>query len=232
MQRRTLATTLATALALIVGACGQTPPPAQPVAHNDPVVAPAPEPDPAPAVDLVAVRDALAARRQVNLDRLLAYANAGVFPLNRHSDGPLNVMIDEDGHICAAANLIALDGHEDLVRAMAAKNNFVVLRDVHSGPIYDWMMTSGFTQEEIAMIQEPYMPIVEEPAPEPNQPPVIAQDWATKERARLQGVLRGVHSVLVANSDKSLGLAMQRLEAQPALMASFATATGARVAAR
>ncbi|HUH03653.1 MAG TPA: hypothetical protein VML75_16775 [Kofleriaceae bacterium] len=111
--------------------------------------------EPAPAIDANALRTNLAARRALNLQRLHTYATAGVFPKNRHSDGPLNVFIDEDGHICAAANLIDLDGHGDLVRATAASNNFLVLRDVTSGPLMDWMLTSGFTQEEIALIQEP-----------------------------------------------------------------------------
>jgi hypothetical protein len=218
------------AAATLVG-CAGSHKPTQPIAAAP--VAPAPT----PTIDIDTVRSSLAARRALNLARLHAYATAGVFPLNRHSDGPLNVFIDEDGHICAAANLIDLDGHGDLVRATAAADNFLVLRDVKSGPLMEWMLTSGFTQEEIALIQEPYMPVEYEdpqvqPEPAPTAafaeppPPVISQSWADQERARLQQVLLGVHAVLSANTNKSLTIAMDRLAAQPRLMAAVApTAT-------
>lgn len=238
MPRIDPATVFASILALTtVAAAGcaggqkTTQPVAEPIAV---VAAPIPAPAPAPTIDVDALRANLAARRAMNLDRLHAYATAGVFPMNRHSDGPLNVFIDEDGHICAAANLIDLDGHGDLVRATAAANNFIVLRDVTSGPLMEWMLTSGFTQEEIALIQEPYMPAEFEPPqvePQPTfaeptfaepPPPVVSRTWQDQERERLQGVLLGVHAVLSANTDKSLTIAMDRLATQPALMASLA----------
>src|SRR5204862_209022 len=56
-----------------------------------------------------AVRRQLAARRRVMIERLHAYARAGAFPINDIQPGMLNIMVDDDGHICAAANLIALD---------------------------------------------------------------------------------------------------------------------------
>jgi hypothetical protein len=234
MPRNVYATVLASILAaatVVAAGCAGAHQSTQPIAV---AAAPIPAPAPAPTVDIDALRTNLAARRALNLQRLHAYATAGVFPKNRHSDSPLNVFIDEDGHVCAAANLIDLDGHGDLVRATAASNNFLVLRDVTSGPLMDWMLTSGFTQEEIALIQEPYMPAeYEPPQPEPQpavaeptfaEPPlaVIAKQWEAEERERLQGVLLGVHAVLSANTAKSLTIAMDRLAAQPALMASLA----------
>jgi hypothetical protein len=53
-------------------------------------------------------------------------------------------------------------------------------------------------------------------------PPVLSQSWADQERERLQQVLLGVHAVLSANTNKSLAMAMDRLSAQPTLMAAIA----------
>jgi hypothetical protein len=167
-----------------------------------------------------AIRSELAKRRKIHLEQLLAYANAGEFPRNRLAGGPLNIFIDDQGHVCAAANLIRLDGHGDLVKKTARDDNFIVLATVDKGPLYDWMLASGFTQEEIAQIQEPYMPIGDleptiEPRPEPHfaAAPLSPED----ERKRVQEVLRGVHKLLSANSEKSLNLVTQRLVARPKL---------------
>jgi len=177
------------------------------------------------------LRDALALRRAQHLAQLLIYANAGAFPINRVSLGPLNVFTDEDGHVCAAANLIRLDGHGALVKKTSETNNYIVLADVERGPLMDWMLTSGFTQEEIAQIQEPYMPADGDgpslvgPEPKFATPPLSA----AAERARVQGVLRGVHQTLKANSEKSLYLVTQRLAANPKLAKTFlASATPSR----
>jgi hypothetical protein len=187
--------------------------------------------DEAAAIDSAELREQLAARRNLNLDRLLAYANAGEFPLNTMSEGPLNIFVDSDGHICAAANLIDLDGNGPLVQTTAAQDNFILLADVNQGPLMDWMLTSGFTQEEIALIQRPYMPVggrkPVEIQPMNNVPePVFATVPVSidAERQRVQKVLIGVHTLLSANTKENLGIAMARLEAKPKLAASLVVA--------
>ena len=174
-------------------------------------------------IDLQALRAELGKRRQQHLKQLLAYANAGEFPQNTVSNGPINVFIDDAGHVCAAANLIRLDGYGDLVKKTAQDDNFIVLSTVTKGPLMDWMLASGFTQEEIAEIQEPYMPIgdldpslVEPPEPHFAAAPLSAQ----LEKERVQKVLRSVHAKLSANSEKSLYLAVQRLADKPTLAKS------------
>jgi hypothetical protein len=67
----------------------------------------------------------------------------------------LNVWRDDEYHLCAVANLIAKQGLDELVNTTAAGDNFVKIAEVTSGPLFDWVLTSGFTQEEIAMIQWP-----------------------------------------------------------------------------
>ncbi len=180
------------------------------------------------SVDSQEIRSRLAERRALNMARLLDYANAGVFPKNTFNDGPLNVFVDTEGHICAAANLINLDGFGALVQRTAAANNYTVLAKVKKGPLMDWMLTSGFTQEEIALIQEPYMPVsgFDEPilatdVPEPvfAVAPVSVED----ESARVQEVLLSVHALLSANTKKSLGIATARLQSKRKLASQFAT---------
>ena len=89
----------------------------------------------------------------------LAIVTAGVYPHNTTRTGPLNVLRDAEGHLCAAATILSLDHHPDLVAETATTNVNLRLLDVTSGPLLDWMLTSGLTLEEIDRIQEPgFMP--------------------------------------------------------------------------
>jgi hypothetical protein len=156
----------------------------------------------------------LRARRALNLQRFAAYHRAGVFPDNHVQPGMLNVFIDDEGHICAAANLIALDGLRNVVEDQAQTDNYIRLADVHSGALYEWMLMSGFTQEEIAEIQEPYAYIPDEPFGdpepiEPTQPTILALEQ--QERERLQRRLLEVEGMLRRNARASLQTAVDRL---------------------
>jgi hypothetical protein len=148
----------------------------------------------------------LRARRAVNLQRFSTYHRAGVFPDNHVQPGMLNVFIDDEGHICAAANLVALDGMRSVVDDQARTDNYIRLVDVHSGALYEWMLLSGFTQEEIGQIQEPYAFIPDEPEPEPT---ILALE--DQERERLQARLAEVEAMLRRNARASLQTAVDRL---------------------
>ncbi len=150
--------------------------------------------------DAKLVRVQLAARRKLQIERLHAYAANGVFPKNRVSQMPLNVFRDDDGHLCAVANLVDLDGKHALVDQTAKTNNFVRVAEQSSGDLHDWVLTSGFTKEEIARIQAPYMPM------EPSTA------WLEKEKERLQTHFADVERELLANQDASLDLAVTRLQ--------------------
>lgn len=158
--------------------------------------------------DRAALRAELARERSRQIERLHAYAEAGVFPTNRERPGMLNVFIDDEGHLCAAANLLALAGKRDLVERTASESNFIRLADVQSGPLFDWILHSGLTQEEVALIQEPYAFI--EPAIDPNQ---LDQE-KEREKQRLQRHFRVVEQRLIADADRSLDLAVDRLIAR------------------
>src|SRR5215468_1881850 len=98
---------------------------------------------PVPMVDRVAVEKALIARRAHNIAAFRAYMNAGIYPHNTVRPGPLNVWRDDDGRLCAAATMIDRDGKHALVQTTADTNNNVRLLDVTTGPLLDWILTSG-----------------------------------------------------------------------------------------
>lgn len=157
------------------------------------------------------VRSQLAARRQLQIQRLAAYSARGVFPRNTTATGLLNVFVDEAGNLCAAANLISLSGGRDLVTKTARANNFIRLVEVTEGPLLDWMLTSGLTVDEIDRIQEPYMGM-----PANAEPAVIAA-----ETRRLQRHFARVLAELARNRDASLDAATSRAMKRPDLIAAL-----------
>jgi hypothetical protein len=178
------------------------------------VATPAPTAAPARA----AVYAALAARRKANLARFKAYRTAGAYPHNPRSSedidrGPIarNIWLDAEGHYCAAATMILGSGATDLVERTARDDNFVHLADVTSGGLLAWMLTSGLTQEEVALIQEPFMEI-ERP------------DQREAEDQRLAARYAEVEATIKAQRKASLQLATDRLMANPTLAASIVAA--------
>lgn len=152
---------------------------------------PSPEP-----VDTVALAKRLAETRARHLDELHAYWTEGAFPINQEEQTVANIFRDDEGHLCAVANMIWRDGLTDLVDATAEHDNLVRLADVHEGPLHAWVLDSGFTQEEIAMIQVPYMPYV------PSRVSI--------ETERLQSHLAEVERRLRDDTPQSLKVAARR----------------------
>ncbi len=164
------------------------------------------------ALDRDTVRAALVQHRAANLAAFRAYQKAGVFPSNTYQGRKLNVWRDDAGHLCAAATVINLSGATALVNRVAEQTNFIKLGDVTTGPLMDWILTSGFTQDEIAMIQEPYMPVTDRPAPHPvEQPIVVDARLRAAETARLAKLYKQIDGKLVAAQQASLEAATSRL---------------------
>ena len=167
-------------------------------------------PRPQRAFDRATVRAALARARATNIARFRAYQSRGVFPSNTFSEDKLNVWRDAAGHLCAAATIINASGLTDLVSRVADQNNFIRLADVTSGPLMDWILTSGLTQDEIAAIQEPFMPVAR-----PRRP--IEPDLRTAENERLRVKYAAVTEMILANEKTSLDLATDRVMKRPQL---------------
>jgi hypothetical protein len=167
-------------------------------------------------LDRATVRAALVQARSRNLSAFRDYQKAGVFPSNTFKGKKLNVWLDADGHFCAAATIIKASGQDDLVNQVAEQNNFIRLADVKQGPLMDWILTSGFTQDEIAAIQEPFMPVMR-PQPEPVAPILVDNKLRKAEDARLLAKYKQVDKALVKNASKSLDKATDRLMKNPTL---------------
>jgi len=177
-----------------------------------------------PFVDRDVVRAKLAAARADNLARFRAYQRKGVFPSNTYVDGELNVWRDQAGHLCAAATIMNASGATLLVEQVAEDTNFIRLADVTSGPLLDWILTSGLTQAEIVAIQKPFSPVMRRPPVEPGPTPIVAIDPTLRraEDLRLARTYRQVEAMIVRNHEASLELAVDRLMAYPALARRFA----------
>jgi len=170
-------------------------------------------------LDRDAVRSALVKARATNLAAFRAYQAKGVFPSNTFKDGKLNVWLDRDGNFCAAATIIQMSGQYDLVNKVAEDNNFIRLAEVKQGPLMDWILTSGFTQDEIAAIQEPFMD-VDYDEPRARRVPTLAKVDPKKrkvEDARLRAKYTAVDKMIVKNANKSLDKAVDRLMRNPDL---------------
>ena len=94
----------------------------------------------------------LSARRAQMLAWLDEYVEAGQFPEDAQGS-PMSVFRDARGVRCPMAELIFRSGRADLVDAVAQTHNDLRLADVHDGPLYTWIETSGLSQDEVAMIQ-------------------------------------------------------------------------------
>lgn len=179
----------------------------------------------APVLDRDTVRAKLAAARAANLARFRAYQQKGVFPNNTYGDGKLNVWRDDAGNLCAAATIINASGELGLVEQVAGEDNFIRLGDVTSGPLLDWILTSGLTQAEIAAIQEPFSPVrrrAREPGFAPSPIVAVEPNLRRAEDLRLAAKYRQVEAMIVRNQQASLELAVDRLMAHPALARQLA----------
>lgn len=163
-------------------------------------------------VDKAGVKQKLAARRLEQMKRLEAYAAAGNFPENLTQPEPLHQLKDANGTYCAVANLVVQDGLGDVIDAKSRTENDLLFGDVKDGALYQWILDSGLTQEEVAEIQAPapyegggrlMYPV---PVPQPVDPQAKA-DAVEKLRAHF----REVEAKILANTDASLEVATARL---------------------
>jgi len=174
-----------------------------------------------PIVDRAALRAKLIENRAANLERFRAYRKAGVYPSNVYTRGLANVWRDQDGHYCAAATIIRASGQEALVARVAEQDNFIKLADVTSGPLLDWILTSGLTQAEVALIQRPFQPVVRRPVPQPERPVPVEADLRAAETRRLAALYAEIEAKLVARQKGSIEQALDRLMQRPQLAAAL-----------
>jgi antitoxin component YwqK of YwqJK toxin-antitoxin module len=90
------------------------------------------------------------------IDVLAAYREAGIFPKNLYRRERLPVFIDEFNTHCAVGFLMRETGHENLAQRIAAADNYVWVKDIHDPELLVWQNASGFTVEELKLIQGAY----------------------------------------------------------------------------
>jgi hypothetical protein len=163
------------------------------------------------------VRAALAEARAQNVASFHAYIRNGRYPNNVYTRRAANVWRDQQGNFCAAATIMVMSGNEKLATQIAEDNNFMRLADIKQGPIMDWILLTGFTQEELVMIQKPFNPVTQRPQLEPEQMVTIDAKLRAAENARLRAKYKAVDKALAAAAAKSLDIATDRLMKHPAL---------------
>jgi hypothetical protein len=170
-----------------------------------------------PAVSRAAVRAKLLENRRANIARFHAYRIAGVYPSNVFSPETANIWRDQQGHYCAAATIIRASGEVELVERIAEENNFFRIADVTQGPVMDWILTSGFTQAELVMIQKPFRPVTGEPQLAPLDIVEIDADLREQETQRLAKLYAQIETKLKKAQRASLEAAVDRLLKRPDL---------------
>jgi hypothetical protein len=162
------------------------------------------------------VREALATHRKLEIERLHAYAAAGQFPHNTPPVNQPHMFKDSTGRLCAVASLIHQDGHDDIVDSVASTHNGLVVSEEKSGPVIDWVLTSGLTQDEVARIQRP-APMLRPPQPVAALGLAAKLAPAAPTEAEMVSTLRMqlalIEEELVAQTDVSLDKAVSRLTA-------------------
>lgn len=156
------------------------------------------------------LRVGLDARRTTQIARLHAYAARGEFPQNP-TPVVAHMFKDDAGRLCAVANLLHADGLDELVLATARTKNDLAIADVVEGPMMDWVLGSGFTQEELVRIQLPLPPQEAHVRPATQLVPVaVAPSPVRPARETIRQHLATVEAELRANADASLTMAVLR----------------------
>jgi hypothetical protein len=109
------------------------------------------------AEERTAWRQQLQAARRVQFQRLAAYRDRGIFPLNEgQSAHPVPIFVDRHRTACAVGHLMRCSGCANEVDAIAESNNLAYVPDAAQSPVPTWVLTSGLTLEEAALIQPGY----------------------------------------------------------------------------
>jgi len=160
-------------------------------------------------------REALKASRRTNLERIEEYRRRGAFPEYNPRDPtglprvahrlftPRPVFIDERGTSCAVAYLMQRSGWVEEAAEIARSNVNVKVEDVDRGPLFEWVLRSGFTHDEVAVIQPEYDMLRYE-----------AKLARLRERQRLVHHFAQVERQLATNTEIALDVAVARIRAR------------------
>lgn len=185
-------------LARSLGACAVT------SAHATVPTNPIPVVEKQTEIDRAALRVKLAERRASTFKNFLAYRDAMIYPVNELPGGGFrHVWIDRSGNLCAAATLISKDWGREAATRVGKTDVELKLANVRSGPVLDWMLTSGMTRAELVAIQLPGDTFV--------------IDQRSTEINRMYAIYLDVERQVRSLDDQNLDLAVDALMKHPAL---------------
>lgn len=95
-------------------------------------------------------------RRFELIEILDNYRMAGNFPLNEETNYRTPVFIDRYNTYCAVGYLMRASGYDGLARSIAADNNLAWVKDIRVDGVAQWQQFSGFTLNELKLIQGAY----------------------------------------------------------------------------
>jgi hypothetical protein len=101
----------------------------------------------------------LQTKRKHLLDLLHDYWTNGIFPKNYdYGDQRKPCFIDKDGTICAVGYLVEQTTNRQVADDINSKHKYDELSAMNNATVDNWVLTSGLTKEECAMIQPTYGP--------------------------------------------------------------------------
>jgi antitoxin component YwqK of YwqJK toxin-antitoxin module len=120
------------------------------------------------------------------------YRLQGVFPVNYYRSERIPVFIDEHYTHCAVGYLMKESGFENLALKISRANNYIWVKDLKDEEVIAWQQLSGFTLEELKLIQgayDSYMPrLIAFEMPKrieiPQKPEVISMNFKLKDLAQ------------------------------------------------
>lgn len=96
-------------------------------------------------------------RSRMHLIGLLdGYRLTGNFPMNYYRNERIPVFIDEHNTHCAVGYLMQQTGHEDMARRISVTDNYVWVKDIQDAEVPAWQKASGFSMDELKLIQGAY----------------------------------------------------------------------------
>lgn len=87
---------------------------------------------------------------------LTDYAHQGRFPINYYRQERIPVYIDEHDTHCAVGYLMRHTGHGAMARRIASTSNYAWVREIEEPGLAAWQQASGFSFEELKLIQGAY----------------------------------------------------------------------------
>lgn len=84
------------------------------------------------------------------------YRILGEFPINYYRPKRIPVFIDEHGTHCAVGYLLMQSGHSHLAKEISKLDNYAWIKNIHHPGFSVWQQASGFSLEELKLIQGAY----------------------------------------------------------------------------